>query len=624
MPDYCKYKWHQLQKQQVLNSEFVMKNYLKLLSFLSGHRKRFSLAVVFILLSSVFEGVQLSFMLPVIDRIFTNKKIILPNQAPAFLTDLVNRLNSIDVHNLFWMVPLAFIVMFMLKQVVLFWSDYLMNDIAQSVMRDVRTRLFERIQTLSLDYFSRKRTGELVSRITNDVSVIENAVSYAITDLFKQPFLILVFISFAFTVNFKGTLIVFIMFPLIGWPMALITKRLRKLSKATQERMADINSHLMETISGVRILKAFSTEKYEIERFRQQNHAYYKLRMKSLKNMIMVGPITEIVGAICGVFIVLFLGRQVMEGGLSFGVFALFFASILQVIRPIKRMANVQAIIHQALAANERIYDVLDTTPSVVEKTGAKDLDHLSNKIVFEHVAFSYDKASGGVLENINFEIKKGELVAVVGPTGSGKSTLVNLIPRFYDATEGRVTFDGVDVKEASFRSLRGQIGIVTQEAILFNDSVRNNISYGTFDATTDDIRQAAQMAYANDFIEKMPNGYDTVVGDRGFRLSGGEKQRLTIARAILKNPPILILDEATSQLDSESEQYVQKALDHIMEGRTVICIAHRLSTIMKANKIIVVEAGKIVGMGPHDDLLFTCPLYRRLYETQFHNVNAG
>jgi len=596
-----------------------MANYLKLLSFLKGHRRRFSWAIFLIILSSLFEGIQLSFMLPVIDRIFTNKQIILPNKVPVFLAKLVGWLNSVDVHTLFWVIPLSFLVLFSIKQVLLFFSDYMMNDTAQRVMRDVRSRLFERIQTLSLDYFSRKRTGELVSRITNDVSVIENAVSYAVTDLFKQPFLIIVFICFAFTVNFKGTLIVFIMFPLIGWPMSAITKRLRKLSRTTQERMADINSHLMETISGVRILKAFCTEKYEIERFRQQNMAYYKVRMKALKSTMLVGPLTEIVGAVCGIAIVLFLGRQVMDGGLSFGVFALFFASIIQVIRPIKRLAGVQAIIHQALAANERIYEVLETKPSVVEADKPKEMGPLSDRVAFEHVTFSYDKDTAHVLEDIDLQIKKGELVAVVGPTGSGKSTLVNLIPRFYDAVAGRVLFDGTDVRDASFKSLRGQIGIVTQEAILFNDTVRNNIAYGTFDATDEQIKQAAHKAFADTFISKMPKGYDTFIGDRGFRLSGGEKQRLTIARAILKDPPILILDEATSALDSESEKFVQQALDELMQGRTVIAIAHRLSTIMKANKIVVIQAGKVVGIGPHDELLFTCPLYRRLYETQFH-----
>ncbi len=597
-----------------------MKNYLRLLKFLKGQRKRFGLATFFILLSSLFEGVQLSFMLPVIDRIFTNKKIVLPAGVPDFLARLVERLNNTDVHVLFFWIPTVFIILFAIKQVVLFWADYLMNDVSQRVMRDVRSSLFERIQTLSLDYFSRKRVGELMSRITHDVSIIENAISYAITDFFKQPFLILVFLYFAFTVNFKGTLFIFIMFPLIGGPMALIGKKLRKLSRNMQEKMADINSHLLETIGGVRILKAFGTEKYEIRRFSQQNQDYYRIHMKSIRNLLLVGPITEIVGAFCGVAIVLFLGKQVLEGELSFGAFALFFASILQVIRPIKRLANVQAIFLQAFASTERIYEVLDMQPTVVEPEQAVNAGAFSSKIVFEKASFSYDVGSP-VLHDIDLTINKGELVAIVGPTGSGKSTLVNLIPRFYDVTSGRILFDDLNIKDASFKSIRSQIGLVTQEAILFNDTVRNNIAYGSFDAPFEQIQNAAHMAMANGFVEKMPKGYDTLVGDRGFRLSGGEKQRLTIARAILKNPPIMILDEATSQLDSESEQFVQKALDELMQGRTVIAIAHRLSTIMKADKIVVLEAGRIVGMGRHDELLFSCPLYRRLYETQFHQA---
>ncbi len=600
----------------------MIRNYLKLLQFLKGHLKRFFTAISFILLSSLFEGVQLTLMLPVIDRIFTNKKIVVPNKVPHFITRLVDYLNSVDVHTLFIAVPLSFLMLFAIKQVVSFFADYYMNDVAQRVMRDVRSKLFERIQTLSLDYFSKRRTGELVARITNDVGVIENAVSYAVTDLVRQPVLVIIFLSLALTFNVHGTLLIFVMVPFIAFPMAIIGKQLRKVSRGQQEKMADINSHLLETISGVRILKAFGTERYEIRRFNQQNQDYYKLRMKGLKRLMLMGPITEMVGAVCGIAAVLILGKDVLDGQLSFGVFSLSIASILQVIRPIKRMANVQAIIQQALAANERIYEVLDTKPSVVEKPAAKEFGLLQQKIQLENVNFSYDQVSGPVLHDINLTIKKGELVAIVGPTGSGKSTLVNLIPRFYDATSGQVIFDGMDVKEASFKSLRGQVGIVTQEAILFNDSVRNNIAYGTFEVTREQVQEAARMAFADHFVEKMPNGYETMVGDRGFRLSGGEKQRLTIARAILKNPPILILDEATSQLDSESEKFVQDALDSLMKNRTVIAIAHRLSTIMRADKIVVLEAGRIVGLGKHDELLFICPLYRRLYETQFSSAS--
>jgi len=598
-----------------------MKNYFKMLRFLKGHEGRFGVAIIFIILSSIFEGVQITFILPVVDRIFENKQIVVPNKIPAFLVHFINKLNMIDAHTLFMATPIVFLVMFTIKQVVQFLSDYFMNDIAQAVMRDVRSSLFERIQTLSLDYFSRKRVGELVSRITNDVGTIENAISYAVTDLVKQPFLIIIFMVMAFTFNAKGTIFVLLLLPTIGWPMVLINKKLRKIAKNTQEKMADINSHLMETISGVRILKAFGTEKYEIKRFWQQNFDYYKLRMKAIIRINLMGPITELAGALCAMLIYWILGKSVLEGHMSFGVFLFSVISISQVIRPVKRVANVMTIMQAALAANVRIYEVLDTKPTVVEKNNAQELEILKDKINLEGVNFHYEAGSGNVLQDINLVIKKGELVAIVGPTGSGKSTLVNLIPRFYDVTQGQILFDGTDVKEVTFKSLRGQVGIVTQEAILFNDTVKNNIAYGTFDVTLDQIKSVAQMAFADKFIEKMPKGYDTFVGDRGFRLSGGEKQRLTIARAILKNPPILILDEATSQLDSESEKYVQEALDKLMQGRTVIAIAHRLSTIMKADKIVVLEHGKMVGSGKHDDLLFSCPLYRRLYETQFRTL---
>lgn len=597
---------------------FSMSDYLKLLRFLKGHKREFSIAVFFMLISSVFEGFQFSLMVPLADRILTNKTIVLPNKVPAFFQNIVDTFNNMDVQTLFWVLPLGFFVMIMMKLGTAFCYDYLMNDVSQKIMRDIRAQLYEKIQHLSLDYFSKKRTGELISRITNDVQTVENAISYAVTDMFRQPFLIITFISMVFIIYFKAALILFVMFPLIAWPMAVMGKKLRKLAKGSQEKMADINSHLLETISGVRVVKAFCTEEYEIDRFKNQNHDFYKLKMKGIKRMLILSPITEVVGTLCGLAIFLILGKQVMDGQLSFGVFGLFLGGILQVIRPVKKLANVHAINQQALAASTRIYDVLDAKPSVVEQVDAVELPTIREGIAFHNVAFEYDEESGTVLKGVNLKINVGELVAIVGPTGTGKSTLANLIPRFYDPTSGQVTIDGIDLRKVSFRSLRRQIGIVSQETILFNDSVRANIAYGFDIATQEKIEEAATRAFAHQFIMKMPQGYGTVIGDRGFRLSGGEKQRLAIARAILRNPPILILDEATSQLDSESEKFVQEALDTLMVGRTVIAIAHRLSTIIKADKIVVVGAGQIVGIGRHDELLTTCPLYKRLYETQF------
>lgn len=595
-----------------------MKDYLKLLQFTRGHARIFRAAVFFMVLSTVFAPFRLTLLVPMTDRIFTNKKIVFPNQVPPFIAHLVDQLNAMDVHTIFVFFPIVVIGLMMTNSFVQFWANFFMNDISQRIMRDIRYKLYTTIQNFSLDYFSKKRTGELISRITNDVQVIENAVSYAIMDLFTQSFTIFFFVAMIFLIHFKAALIIFVLFPLIGVPMWAIGRRLRKLSKSSQEKMADINSLLLETISGVKVVKAFCMEKYETNRFKKQNYDFYKLKMKSIKRLLAIGPLTEFIGVACGMFLILGLGRQVMEGELSFGVFILFFGSIMSIISPIKKLANVHAITQQALAANERIYDILESRPTVVERPDARILPTIGENIKFDRVFFHYEEDSGSVLTDVNLEIRVGELAAIVGPTGTGKSTLVNLIPRFYDPTSGSVSIDGIHLKEVSFKSLRQQIGIVAQETILFNDTVRANIAYGNLDASYEEIEAAAQKAFAHSFIMKMPKGYETAIGDRGFRLSGGEKQRIAIARAILKNPPILILDEATSQLDSESEKFVQEALDELMKGRTVIAIAHRLSTIFKANKIVVLEQGRIIGLGSHDQLLATCGLYQRLYQTQF------
>ncbi len=595
-----------------------MSDYWKLLQFTRGHEKIFRLAAFFMVLSSIFAPFRLTLLVPMTDRIFTDKKIIFPNQVPPFVMHLVDKLNAMDTHTIFVFFPFVVVGLVLLSSLVQFWANFLMNDISQRVMRDIRYKLYSTIQNLSLDYFSKKRTGELISRITNDVQVIENAVSYAVMDLFTQTSTIIFFVVMIFLIHFKAALIIFVLFPLIGLSMWAIGRRLRKLSKTSQEKMADINSLLLETISGIRVVKAFCMEKYETSRFMKQNMDFYKLKMRAIKRFLVISPVTDLIGVLCGAVLIFGLGRGVMKGELSFGVYILFFGSIMSLISPIKKLANVHAITQQALAANERIYDVLESQATVVEKSNAQELSIIQKSIKIGNVFFHYEEESGGVLRDINLEIKVGELVAIVGPTGTGKSTLVNLIPRFYDPTSGSVAIDGVNLKEVSFKSLRDQIGIVAQETILFNDTVKANIAYGNLQASFEEIQSAAVKAFAHSFIMKMPQGYDTVIGDRGFRLSGGEKQRIAIARAILRNPPILILDEATSQLDSESEKFVQDALDELMKGRTVICIAHRLSTIFKATKIVVLDQGQIVGLGTHEDLFTTCALYQRLYQTQF------
>ncbi len=568
--------------------------------------------------ASFFEVFQLSLMVPLVDRIFNNKQIIIPNQLPDFLSDVVQRLNALEPQYLLPRFLIGFIVLLVVKNAVTYTYQYLMGDLSQRIMRQIRYNLYYKIQNLSLDYFSKKRTGELVSRITHDVNLVENAVSYAVTDLCRQSFVIIMWAGTAFIIDPKAAVVVFLIFPFIGIPINKIGKRLNAISKGTQEKMADINTHLLETISGIHLVKAFCNETYEIDRFKGQNHSYYKLKMKSIKKTILISPLTELMGGLCGITLIIWFAQRLMSGQLSTGVFILFFGSIMSLISPIKKLGNVNAITQQALAANERIYEVLDSEPSVEEKPHAIELKEMRNSIKLENVHFRYSEQGEDVLKGINLEVKKGELVAIVGPTGMGKSTLINLIPRFYDPTEGKVFIDGLNLKDVTFLSLRGQMGIVTQDTILFNDTVKANLAYGHREATQEEIEAAAKKAYAHRFIEKMPEGYDTVVGDRGFRLSGGEKQRIAIARAILMNPPILLLDEATSQLDSESEKYVQEALDKLMQSRTVVAIAHRLSTIMKANKIVVIDNGQIVGEGKHKELLENCALYERLHKMQF------
>ncbi|MDD5098016.1 MAG: ABC transporter ATP-binding protein, partial [Candidatus Omnitrophica bacterium] len=411
--------------------------------------------------------------------------------------------------------------------------------------------------------------------------------------------------------------VIFILPPLaiLGYLISSVGKKMRKLSKSSQEKMADANSVLYENIIGARIVKAFSMEEYEINKFNKINNDYYRVTMKSIKRTLLLSPATEILGCIAGVVVFVLGGREVIAGKISFGVFGLFIGSLLSTIRPFKKLSQVTALNQQAAAASERIYEVLDTEPTVVELPEAKELTAFTKNVEFRDVWFSY--ADNHVLKGVNLNVPRGSMLAVVGPSGNGKTTLLDLIPRFYDPKKGKIMIDGVDIKEVKLKSLRHQVGIVTQETILFNDTIRANISYGKPGASDAEIKQAAQQANAHDFITRMLVGYDTIIGDRGMRISGGERQRIAIARALLKNPPILILDEATSQLDSESERIVQEALDRLIKGRTVFVIAHRLSTVRNADKIVVLDKGVIVEQGTHSQLLEKAGLYKRLYDIQ-------
>jgi subfamily B ATP-binding cassette protein MsbA len=601
-----------------------MSKYLRLLKFVFPHAAVLSMALVCMVASSAFSGVSIGMIIPLVDNIISGKKIVVAGglALPAFVRNLIDATNALSPTQLLNRLIIVVMVLWLLKNLFEFLQTYLMNDVSQRVIRDVKNIIYRKLLTLSMDFYSKNSTGKLMSRVTYDAAIIRDSISTGFTDLLYQPIQLVVYIAILlmikvyFAIPWGLIMVSLALFLLVVYPVVKIGKKLKSISRKSQEKMADITTTLHETISGVRVVKAFSMEDYEANKFESQNQNFYKLSMKSIKRMAVVSPITEFVGMASVAVILWIAGKQILSGALSAGAFVTFLASLLSLMRPIKRITNVYSINQQAMAAADRIFDTLDTIPSVSEKPGAKELARIKNGVALEHVGFGYDNKQ--VLRDINLSVRAGQIVAFVGPSGAGKTTLVNLIPRFYDVTSGAVRIDGVDVRDCRIKSLMSQIGIVTQETILFNDTVASNISYGSGGHTRQDVIRAAKIANAHDFIIKMPQGYDTVIGERGFRLSGGEKQRLAIARAVFKDPPILILDEATSQLDTESELLVQEAIDRMMKGRTVFVIAHRLSTIKHADSIYVLEAGRIVESGSHDELAGKSGLYKRLYDMQF------
>ena len=616
--------------------------YLRLVRFIKPYKWHFLLAVICMVFTSLFSVLSTATIIPLVGRVLTEEEPADLTPQPLMLdvkenmerrigifsrmgrlkqtlrekgTSFLNRHSRGEVLGL---ILLALIVFIFFKALSDFGQDYLMAYVGQGAVRDIRLSLYEKVQSFSLDYFAKRRTGMLISRLTNDVGFVQQAISSALRNLLQQSLLIIFYVGTMLIVKELRplALISLVVFPFVCLPTAKIGRRVREITTRAQEKMADIYSLLQETISGVRIVKAFSMERYEVSRFRWENNKLFRFTMKLMKRKAGLSPLIEFLSTLGGTLVIWYGGRRVIAGELSPGLFIFFAALAASLIQPLRKLGRIGVNIQEGVAAGKRIFQILDMRPTVLEAEDAVELSPIRGGIQLSQVNFSYDEKE--ILKDIDLEIKVGKVVALVGPTGVGKTTLVSLIPRFYDPTSGRIEIDGQDIRKVTLKSLRAQVGIVTQETILFNDSARNNIAYGRKDIPQDKIEAAAKIANAHDFIMRMADGYDTKLGDRGAMLSGGEQQRIAIARAILKDPAILILDEATSALDSESERLVQEALNNLMKDRTALVIAHRLSTVRKADRIVVLDNGRIVEEGSHSELMAKGGLYKRLYEMQF------
>lgn len=489
------------------------------------------------------------------------------------------------------------------------------SRIRVDVLKNMRMRIFDNILKLHIGYFSDQRKGDLISRFTNDMSEVEGSVTNGLKSVFKEPLTLIIFIIVLFTISVKLTLFTLVVLPLTGSIIGEIIRRLKKKAKLSQESMGRITNILDETFGGMRVINAFNAKRFILGRLDQETSFHRKVNLSISRKNEAAAPLSEFLGVMVISVILFYGGQLVMAGELKASVFLLFLAIYANMIQPAKSFSNGITSIQKGTMAARRIFEVIDLIPAVRNKPGAPPLKDFNNSIEFVNVSFAYDKDL--VLENINLKIEKGKTVALVGPSGGGKSTLADLVPRFYDPTFGEVRIDGVALTEYDLESIRQQMGIVTQESILFNDTIFNNIAFGLTDVSEEDVIRAAKIANAHNFIMETEQGYQTSIGERGSKLSGGQRQRISIARAVLKNPPILILDEATSALDSESERLVQDALFNLMKNRTSIVIAHRLSTIQHADEIVVIQDGKIVERGTHEDLIAGSGLYKKLNEIQ-------
>ncbi|MBK9334320.1 MAG: ABC transporter ATP-binding protein [Ignavibacteria bacterium] len=606
-----------------------MNNYKRIFKYVKPYVKQLITANVFTILTVIFSLLSVMMIFPFMDLLFSEKTQTVTDKEVTSIFDLkdfivvyfakiVAQYDRLDV--LKYLCALIFIT-FLLKNLFSYLQTYFMSAVEQGILKDIRKDLYNHYLDLPLSFYTDERKGNLISRIINDVQIIKDSLIAVLNSLFRDPPTIITFSIVLFLFNWKLTLIIFLMAPVTAIILSKIGNSLKRSSQKSQEKISDITATLDETLGAVRVVKAFGMEEYEKQKFDRENQSYFELLVKIFRKRALASPVSEIIGVITIVIILYIFGTDIINGSsdMTPGAFIFYLAVFFQMMPSLKLFGQMFNSYKEGSAASERVFKLLDTKPDIVDLPDAERLDEFRSSIEFRDVSFNYEK-SGMILKDINLRIDKGNIIAIVGPSGAGKSTLVDLIPRFYDAVSGSLLIDGKEIKRLTIKSIRDKMGIVTQETILFNDTIRNNIAYGMKDIPKEKVIEAAKAANAHVFIDRLDTGYNTIIGDRGVKLSGGERQRLSIARALLKNPPILILDEATSSLDTESEILVQQAIERLMHGRTSVVIAHRLSTVRNADMIVVLNKGMIAETGTHDELIKNENIYRKLYNLQFRH----